>query len=295
MIKRLRERRFRNLCFELAASSKHIVVLGPTRSGKTTFVRNMARVLRRCCDFVILDMYGEYGGVVRPSVRPRIPFGPWLRNLAMVLRPASGGVEMTRAVYRALRRAKGWADFLAELERMTVDWELRRGASAVLSRVEPLHYAGVLVDAEAAIPQSCTVDFSQLNEEEKAYAMLMTLTWLFGGMRKWPRRRFIVVEEFRATLLGDQVTPVVAPMLDRVARTNHRLVIVTQSLPPNRDIRDTLLQQNIVVFHPGDVLAWQYYLNGFHRDVMSLKGHEALVYMADQRKWKKLKVPETLD
>ena len=205
-------RKFRGIVEKLAASSRHTVVLGPTGSGKTTFSQWFLRYLHS--NFIVFDYDGEYSGLgVR--VKPKVPFGSWVEDLAVALRPSSGGVEITAAVYEAFRGStSSWEEFVEKLERNISLRRFWRGSEAALSRLLPLMYAGVLTDREVVLPPRCVIDLSGLNEEKKVLCVLLMLTWLFSTTRSpRPVRTFVVVEEFKAALVGDQVTPVVVPFL----------------------------------------------------------------------------------
>jgi len=286
------KRRFLKFVSKLSVSQRHVVVLGPTGSGKTTFTEAMLRYLP--CDYLVFDYYGEYAGRLPRTVRvkPSVPFGRWVKNLSMMLRPVSGGVELTCAVYDALRGAGTWDDFIKGLERNVSMRRFWRGSEGVLSRLIPLRYAGVLSDdGFHALPRRCLVDLSSLEEEEKLYTVLLMLTWIYTNTsRKRSTRLFIVVEEFKAYMVG-QVTPAVAPLLDRFRKYNVRLVLLTQTLPSDDDLRSTLLQQNLVIFYPGEPLARELWMRGVApRDILDLKEYQALAYLPERKQWTKIRV-----
>ena len=280
----LRRRKFLKVVSGLLVSQRHIVILGPTGAGKTTFARAFVRY---CPDFTVFDYYNEYRDLRAIRVKPAIPFGPWVKNLGAMLRPDTGGVEISVAVYSALNHTNSWDDFLQKLERNVSMRRFWRGSEAVLARLLPLKYAGVLSN-DGELPPRAVVDLSRLEEEEKAYCVLLMLTRLLSIDRPFATRKFVLVEESKSAFVGEMVTPAVIPLLNRARKFNIRLVLILQSLPKKH--RETLIQQNLVVFYPGEVLARKLWLEGFPRDILSLKKHEALVYVAENDKWVKVRV-----
>ncbi|RLE78419.1 MAG: hypothetical protein DRJ52_10530 [Thermoprotei archaeon] len=273
----------------LLSSPRHIVLLGSTRSGKTTtamFLVEKAFFYQR---IIVLDPYGEYEILELPVVKPKVPFNEELiKSIPSVLRPFSGGTEMTAAITVALRNAGSWTEFINNLNVLIEARRFTRGAEAVLSRLLLLQDEGVLINENIPLG-SGVIDFSNLSEEAKYLAIQFVLLRIFLENKYDRVLTLTVVEEAKQQKQGI-LTPIVVPMLDLASKLNIKLITIFQTLPAEKEYRETLLTQNLIIHELGH-LAEKYWLEcSFDKKVLDIKKPEVLVFFSDENKWKKVKV-----
>ncbi|RLE79414.1 MAG: hypothetical protein DRJ52_08460 [Thermoprotei archaeon] len=289
---------FGKIVDDILQEKQHIVVIGATRSGKTTTVHEiLARAILRYHRVYVLDRFGEYT-IPLPSVEPVIPFRyDIIESIPSIFRPESGGTEISAVIYETLcLLPKSWSEFIQLIKaRMKMKYEYSRGCSAVLSRIIPLFVEGVLIDKNIPLPPSAIIDLSLLSEETKNTFIQLFLNWVFEEAKKESFLRceedtLIVIEETRNIHTGYGVTPSIIPRLNDIAKFNIRLVLIYQDLPRLDDFNRTLRQQVLLVHQLNEVADDYYKLYGFPQEVLKLKKPEVLVFLPNKMKWKLSKV-----
>ncbi len=226
--------------------NKHICVFGPTRSGKTSFVRYLAYRLSRRYIVTVLDWHGEYTDIdnivtveydlVHIDVS-KIP----LKLLVEILGHGLGLNEPSMyLLYRILKNSKveDIADIVKAVEEYFVttrtEAEMKaailRRLEYVLSRMK----LGVL-EPDVLVSESCCIDLSGLTViEEKKLASSLILAMLYvyymsNGVVCRDPRHFVIIEE--AQNLLDSPNSILYHILLELAKYGLRVILITNSLP----------------------------------------------------------------
>ncbi|RLE77906.1 MAG: hypothetical protein DRJ52_10955, partial [Thermoprotei archaeon] len=264
---------------------------GAPGSGKTTialFLAEKANLLYQRLQ--VIDLYGEYYELALPRVFFRLPFNKeFIKSLALISRPSSGGIEVTAAVYMALRNARTWEELIENLQIQQQTRKFSRGAEAALSRILPLYEEGVLVNDKISLIPRAIIDFSFLPEETKYLAVQMYLHYLFLTSKYNPLPTLVVVEETKQQFNAMQVTPVIVPLFDLARKLRIKLILLMQTLPQQQQYVETLLQHHLIVLDLGETAIQYFKKYDFDKNILKIKKPNILIYFADKKEWKTVK------
>ena len=282
--------------YDLVLSTKrHLVVVGATRSGKSTTVLNTAyEAYKRGYDVYVLDFYGEYS-LPFQRYKPILPFNKRILGfiISSALRPLSGGLEIASAVEVALSMSSSWSAFLKTLLSFAASPVFRHGAQAAYSRLLYLEKCGVLVDEELPFyPAPTIIDLSCIDRlDARIVLSLCTVAWFLAEaqVRDFSRPVLFVVEEAKFQDIPG-LLPVLYDALDQLAKKNVKLCIVMQCLPENRDRNNTLRQQCLIIHNLGQIAEDYILRHNFSEDIRGLELGEVVVYHPESRSWIKCKV-----
>ncbi|NPB01233.1 MAG: ATP-binding protein [Crenarchaeota archaeon] len=268
--------------------SRHLCVFGPTRSGKTSFVRYLVRKLSRKHIVTILDWHGEYSDIdnvlnieyslVHIDVS-KIP----LKLLVEVLGHGLGLNEPSMyLLYRILKNSKveDIADIVKVVEEyfVTTRTEAEMKA-AILRRLEYVLSSmrmGV-IEPDILSSESCCIDLSGLTViEEKKLASSLILAMLYvhymsNGVVCRDPRHFIIIEEAQNLLESNSI---LYHIILELAKYGVRVILVTNTLP---DV-SILAHCNLVIYKLRPELMKNMVASDELRELMiNLKDNEAIL------------------
>ena len=286
--------------FDLVLSTgRHLVVLGATRSGKSTTVLNIAyEAYKRGYDVYVLDFYGEYP-LPFQRYKPVLPFNKRILGfvISSALRPLSGGLEIASAVEAALSISSSWSAFMKTLLGFAASPMFRHGAQAAFSRLLHLEKYGVLVDGELPFyPAPAVIDLSYVDRlDSRIVLSLCTVAWFLAEaqVRDFSRSVLFIVEEAKFQDIPG-LLPIIYDALDQLAKKNVKLCIIMQCLPENRDRNNTLRQQCLIVHNLGQIEEDYILRYNFPEDIRGLRLGEVVVYYPESQSWIKCKIKPRL-
>ncbi|NPA23906.1 MAG: ATP-binding protein [Crenarchaeota archaeon] len=226
--------------------NKHLCVYGPTRSGKTSFVRYLAHKLAKKHIVTILDWHGEYADLenivtveydlVHIDVS-KIP----LKLLVEILGHGLGLNEPSMyLLYKILKNSKveDISDIIKAVEEyfVTTRTEAEMKA-AILRRLEYVLSSmkmGV-IEPEMLVSESCCIDLSSLTViEEKRLASSLILAMIYvhymsSGVIYRDPRHFIIIEE--AQNLLESSNSILHHIVLELAKYGVRVILITNTLP----------------------------------------------------------------
>lgn len=225
--------------------SRHICIYGPTRSGKTSFIRALARELAKNFVVTILDWHGEYVGLENV---PSIPYSMLNLNLEempkkLLAEVLGHGLGLTEAsmylLYRVLRNARIETpqDILKAVdEYFAVTRAEAEMKAAILRRLEYVltGLTSGIVDVKLLTEYSCSIDLSSLvviEEKRLAASLILAMLYVYymnNGLVRHTPRHFIIVEEAQ-NLLGQG--SILDHILLELAKYGVRVILVTNVLP----------------------------------------------------------------
>ncbi len=230
--------------------SRHMCIYGPTRSGKTSFVRGLIRELSRNYVITVLDWHGEYTDL---EDIPSIPYSKLRIDLSkisvkLLVEVLGHGLNLNEPslymLYRILKASniETIEDIVKSVEEYfaTTRTEAEMKA-AILRRLEYVlsSLSQGLIDIELLTRYSCSVDLSTLTViEEKRLAASLVLASLYvyymnSGLVTDSVRHIIVVEEAQNLLSRDpRVVTILDHMIMELGKYGVRVVLVTNMMPP---------------------------------------------------------------
>ncbi len=225
--------------------SRHICIYGPTRSGKTSFIRALVRELAKNFVVTVLDWHGEYTDI---EGVPSIPYNMLNLNLEtmpkkLLAEVLGHGLGLTEAsmylLYRVLKNAKieEPRDVIRAVdEYFAVTRAEAEMKAAILRRLEYVltGLTSGIVDTKLLTEYSCSIDLSNLVViEEKRLASSLILAMLYvhymnTGLVQHLPRHFIVIEEAQNLLSQGSILD---HILLELAKYGVRVILVTNVLP----------------------------------------------------------------
>ena len=277
---------------KILLSDSPVIVLGKTGGGKTTAVLNFVDKIKVSADFYVLDLFGEYVELNLPVVKPVLSFRAVKRYLPYVLsgalRPSSSGLEIAAAAEEATAVSDSWIDFFKNLEVLRASRRYYHGVQAILSRLLPIQET--LIDEDLPFPPPSIIDLSSIPRLDSKFIFQAVFTAWFtaeASVREFPRETFLVIEEASEQHLPS-VTPVILSSLRLLRKHKVRPILVYHTLP--KGYEDVLLEQCLLILPLGH-LAEQYFLKySFPKDILDLKVGEALLYVPEEGKWRRVKI-----
>ncbi len=270
--------------------NRHICIYGPTRSGKTAFIRYLVSKLSRRYIVTVLDWHGEYSDLeiltigydmVQVDVS-KIP----LKLLTEILGHGLGLNEPSMyMLYRILKNSKleSIRDILSSVEEYfaTTRTEAEMKA-AILRRLEYVlaNMSRGILDPEILTKESCCIDLSGLTViEEKRLAASLILTMIYvyymrnGIIRKDPTH-FIIIEEAQNLMKDKDYNSILHHIVLELAKYGVRVILVTNTLPDST----ILTHCNLLIFK----IRPEYMQNlvvseDLHKTILSMRDHEVLV------------------
>lgn len=234
---------------------KHITILGPTRSGKTTLARRIAKRSKKRA--LVLDWNGEYDiGLRVPASRIKIGVSNINKKILVELIGLSLNLNEPSIyfMYRSLRDQK--IERLEDLIRgidayLTTTKSETEMKAAVLRRLE--YIADVLsggdIPLEALIrsKRNLAIDLSNLSlVEEKILVSSMILTYIYNLFRKKE-----ITKDIKLLIIIDEAQNllnlvIIKHIITEMAKYGIRCILVTNALPPG----DILSHTNIIIVKP---------------------------------------------
>ncbi len=268
--------------------NRHLCVFGPTRSGKTSFIRYLARKLSRKYVVTILDWHGEYldiENIVNVEYNlvhidvSKIP----LKLLVEVLGHGLGLNEPSMyLLYRILKNSKveDISDIVKAVEEyfVTTRTEAEMKA-AILRRLEYVlsNMRLGVIDPEMLVRESCCIDLSGLTViEEKKLASSLILAMLYvyymsNGVVCRDPRHFIIIEEAQNLLDSNSI---LYHIILELAKYGVRVILITNTLPDS----SILAHCNLIVFKLRPELMKNMVISDEVRELMvNLKEGEAIL------------------
>ncbi|MFN7105903.1 MAG: ATP-binding protein [Pyrobaculum sp.] len=220
---------------------RHVVITGPTRSGKTKLAVKIVKRARRPA--VVLDWHGEY---------PHLKIDPrWLKidlNFDKKLLSEVLGISLNLNepsiyfLYRAIKRAevRTIQDVITALDNFLVatksEVEMKAAIARRLEYVAEVFDGGVLpIEALFKTKRPISVDLSKLRlYEERVLVSLFVLTSLYfylsrGGLSR-EAKMLLVVDEAQNILGRGEV---VKYLVYESAKFGLRVVLVSNEMPPH--------------------------------------------------------------
>lgn len=234
---------------------RHIVITGPTRSGKTSLAKKLIRRFK--IPALILDWHGEYEGLKIGASRLKISLEKIDKKLLSEILGLSLNLSEASIyfLYRAIRgySIKNMQDVIAALEDFLVttksEVEMKAAIARRLEYVIDVFDKGVVpIEALFRTTKVVAIDLSRLRlYEEKVLVSLFVLTSLYnhlfeGGVTKRPTRLLVVDEAQNILKRGD----VVKYLVFESAKYGLRVVLVTNEFPP----QDILIHSYLLVTKP---------------------------------------------
>ncbi|NPA69777.1 MAG: ATP-binding protein [Crenarchaeota archaeon] len=268
--------------------NRHLCVYGPTRSGKTSFIRYLARKLARKYIVTILDWHGEYldiENIVNVEYNlvhidvSKIP----LKLLVEVLGHGLGLNEPSMyLLYRILKNSKveDIADIVKAVEEyfVTTRTEAEMKA-AILRRLEYVlsNMRMGIIEPDMLVSESCCIDLSGLTviEEKKlASSLILAILYVYymsNGVVCRDPRHFIIIEEAQNLLDSNSI---LYHIILELAKYGVRVILVTNTLPDS----SILAHCNIIVFKLRPELMKNMVMSDEIRELMiNLKDGEAIL------------------
>ncbi len=225
--------------------NRHICIYGPTRSGKTSFIRALVRELAKNFVVTVLDWHGEYVGLENV---PSIPYNMLNLNLEdmprkLLAEVLGHGLGLTEAsmylLYRVLKNARieSPQDILKVVdEYFAVTRAEAEMKAAILRRLEYVltGLTSGIVDISLLTEYSCSIDLSNLvviEEKRLAASLILAMLYVYymnNGLVRHTPRHFIIVEEAQ-NILGQGT--ILDHILLELAKYGVRVVLVTNVLP----------------------------------------------------------------
>ncbi|RLE91464.1 MAG: hypothetical protein DRN04_12760 [Thermoprotei archaeon] len=270
-----------------------VIVLGKTRTGKTTAVLNFIYQAKNTADFYIIDLYGEYGSLDLPRYKPFLPFKalkPYLPYiLSAALRPSSSGFEIAAAAEEALKEnPETWEEFFETLE--VIRTRYYHGVLGIKSRLLPIRE--LLVDEDLPLPPPGIIDLSQVYRLDSKFIFQAVFSaWLLqeAMVKEFPRTTFLVIEEASEQNLPS-ITPIIISAMRLLGKHNIRPIALYHTLPDYENYEKTLRQMILMVFNVGQISEDYFKFFNFPRDVKRLKKGHCLIYIPSENKWYTVKI-----
>ncbi|ABO09393.1 ATP-binding protein [Pyrobaculum calidifontis] len=234
---------------------RHVVITGPTRSGKTTLAKKIIRRAR--LPAVVLDWHGEYD--VRKVDSRLLKFNLAALDKKLLCELIGLSLNLTEAsvyfLYRAIRRAevKSLRDVITALDDFLVSTRSEVEMKAAIARrleyiVDVFERGAVPVDLLFKAKRPVAVDLSKLRlYEEKVLVTLFIMASLYNylfsrGVAKRPTLLLVVDEAQNVLKRGD----VVRYLVFESAKYGLRVVLVTNEMPPG----EILVHSNVIITKP---------------------------------------------
>jgi len=273
--------------------SRHICVYGPTRSGKTSFVRGLLRELARNYIVTVLDWHGEYSDL---EDVPSVPYSKLRIDVSkipikLLVEVLGHGLNLNEPslymLYRILRSStiETVEDILKSVEEYfaTTRTEAEMKA-AILRRLEYVlsSLSQGLIDVELLARYSCSVDLSTLTViEEKRLAASLILAALYvyymsSGLTTCSVRHIIVVEEAQNLLSRDpRATTILDHIIMELGKYGVRVVLVSNVMPPLHILKHCTL----IMFktRPEQIEREVVLSDELYRAITTMRDNEALV------------------
>ncbi|RFA92341.1 ATP-binding protein [Pyrobaculum aerophilum] len=234
---------------------RHIVITGPTRSGKTKLAKKI--VARSGLPALVLDWHGEYEGLSIDARKIKIDIEKFDKKLLVEILGLSLNLNEPSIyfLYRAIRNQKlrDIKDVVAALEDFLVatrsEVEMKAAIARRLEYVMDVFEKGIIpVEKIFKYKKTIIINLSKLKlYEEKILISLFILSSLYNYLfEKGPSKkvdRLLVVDEAQNILKrGD----VVKYLVFESAKYGLRLVLVSNEMPPE----DILVHATLVLTRP---------------------------------------------
>jgi len=274
------------------ASNAPLIVLGRTGSGKTTAVLNLINELKFSIDVYILDLFGEYSVLDFPVMKPRLSFKAIRQYLPYVLsaalRPSSSGLEIAAAAEEAAVTAESWRDFIRNLEMLRASRRYYHGVQGILSRLLPIQET--LCDENLPFPPPGVIDLSTLPRiDSKLIFQALFTAWftIEATVKEFHKETFLIIEEATEQYLPS-VTPIIMTSLRLLRKHRVKPILIYHTLPIQCE--DILLEQCLLILPLGHLGEQYFFKYGFPGEVRDLKIGEALLYIPEEGKWRRIKI-----
>lgn len=235
---------------------KHITIIGPTRSGKTTTAKKIIR--RSGVKSLVLDWNGEYdGGLEIPANALTIDISKLSKKLISELIGLSLNLNEPSIyfLYRAIKdyNIKKLDNMLEALDAyLTTTKSETEMKAAVMRRLEyildAIRGGRITLEKILKIKNNIIINLSILTlVEEKILLSLFILAYIYNyfqhnGISEEPRL-LVVVDEAQNILQRGEV---VRHLITEIAKYGVRIVLVSNILPPH----DLLVHTNIIFMRP---------------------------------------------
>ncbi|MEL9991552.1 MAG: DUF87 domain-containing protein [Thermoproteus sp.] len=234
---------------------KHITIMGPTRSGKTTLAKKIARRSRK--KTLVLDWNGEYDiGLKVPAAKLRIDVSGLNKKILVELIGLSLNLNEP-SIYFMYRSIKDYKierpeDLLAAIDSyLTTTKSETEMKAAVLRRLE--YILDALSQGKVPIPLlfryrgNVVLDLSGLSlVEEKVLISSLILTFIYNHFRKNKITKnielIVIIDEAQNVLSMNIIKHIVTEM----AKYGIRAILVTNTLPSE----DIMAHTNIIIVKP---------------------------------------------
>ncbi|ABL87328.1 AAA ATPase [Pyrobaculum islandicum DSM 4184] len=235
---------------------RHVVILGPTRSGKSRLAKKIVK--RSGLPALILDWVGEYDVGLRVDARLlKYDFRNFDKKLLTEIIGLSLNLNEPSIyfLYRAIRNAeiRKIGDVLEALESFLVTSRAEVEMRAAIARrleyiVEVLERGKIPLDLLLKLKRTVVIDLSKLRlYEEKVMISLFVLALLYDRMQRegvsHRPRKLLIVDEAQNVLKRGEV---VRHLVFESAKFGLRVILVTNEVPPD----DVLIHSYIVITKP---------------------------------------------
>jgi len=237
------------------AMDRHVVITGPTRSGKTRLAKKI--IARSGLPALVLDWHGEYGGLSIDARKLKFTFEKFDKKLLVEILGLSLNLNEPSIyfLYRAVRgrRLETLRDILTALEDFLVttrsEVEMKAAIARRLEYVIDVFEEGVIpVDMLFKTKKTISINLSKLKlYEEKILVILFILSSLYNflfekGISRGPERLLVIDEAQNILGRGD----VVKYLIFESAKYGLRIVLVSNEMPA----QDLLVHCNLVITRP---------------------------------------------
>lgn len=232
---------------------KHVTIIGPTRSGKTTTAKRIVK--RSRIKTIVLDWNGEYDyGVKVPANALTLDLSKLSKKLISELIGLSLDLNEPSIyfLYRAIKDyiINNFDDILNALDSyLTTTKSETEMKAAIMRRVEyvvdAIRRGKIPMELILKTKKNIIIDLSFLTLiEEKILISLLVLAYLYNyfqhaGVSLKPRL-FVVIDEAQNIL---ERGAVVRHLITEIAKYGVRLILVTNILPP----RELLVHTNVII------------------------------------------------
>ncbi|MEZ0249111.1 MAG: DUF87 domain-containing protein [Thermoproteus sp.] len=234
---------------------KHVTIIGPTRSGKTTLAKKIARRSRK--KTLVLDWNGEYDiGLKVPAAKLKIDVSGLNKKILVELIGLSLNLNEPSIyfMYRSIKdyRIEKPEDLLAAIDSyLTTTKSETEMKAAVLRRLEyildALSQGKVPISLLFRYRGNMVLDLSGLSlVEEKVLVSSLILTFIYNYFRRNNITKdielIVIIDEAQNILTMNIIKHIVTEM----AKYGVRAILVTNTLPSE----DIMTHTNIIIVKP---------------------------------------------
>ncbi len=234
---------------------KHITIVGPTRSGKTTLAKKIAKRSRK--KTLVLDWNGEYEiGVKIPVSKLKLDISNINKKILVELIGISLNLNEPSIyfMYRSIKdqKVEKLEDLVNAIDAyLTTTKSETEMKAAILRRLEyiidSLNKGKISMDKLIKFKKNLVIDLSNLSlVEEKILAASLVLTYIYNAFRNNK-----ITKDIKLLIIIDEAQnllnlTIIKHIITEMAKYGVRAILVTNVVPPN----DILSHTNIIIVKP---------------------------------------------